>query len=53
MACTEWCPQQAVIHSNRKEGITYHHPDVKLSDMLVKASPNPSKGGEPKKIKDV
>ncbi|MBN1924327.1 MAG: EFR1 family ferrodoxin [Prolixibacteraceae bacterium] len=35
MACTEWCPQQAVNHWNRKEGVTYHHPDVKLSDMLI------------------
>ncbi len=36
MACSEWCPQQAVIHWNRKEGIRYRHPEVKLSDMFIR-----------------
>jgi flavodoxin/formate hydrogenlyase subunit 6/NADH:ubiquinone oxidoreductase subunit I len=34
MACVEWCSIKAVHHWNIKEGIRYHHPEVKISDML-------------------
>jgi ferredoxin len=33
-ACDEWCPINAVHHWGRAEGIKYHHPDAKISDML-------------------
>ena len=33
-ACDEWCPKKAIHHWGRAEGIKYHHPDVKLSDMI-------------------
>lgn len=35
MACVEWCPTKAIHHWNIAEGKTYHHPGVKLSDMLI------------------
>ena len=34
LACAEWCPIKAIHHWNRAEGIVYHHPNVKISDML-------------------
>ena len=33
-ACDEWCPSDAIHHWSRSEGVKYHHPAVKLSDML-------------------
>jgi len=33
-ACDEWCPSNAIHHWSRSEGVKYHHPEVKLSDML-------------------
>lgn len=33
-ACHEWCPQKAVHHWGRKDGIYYHHPEVSLSDLI-------------------
>lgn len=33
-ACHEWCPQKAIHHWGRKEGVYYHHPQVTLSDFL-------------------
>jgi ferredoxin/flavodoxin len=33
-ACDEWCPIQAVHHWSRAEGVKYHHPEVRLKDML-------------------
>lgn len=33
-ACDEWCPSDAIHHWSRSNGIKYHHPEVKLSDML-------------------
>lgn len=33
-ACDEWCPTNAIQHWSRAAGIKYHHPEVKLSDML-------------------
>lgn len=33
-ACDEWCPSNAIHHWSRAEGVKYHHPEVKLSDML-------------------
>jgi ferredoxin len=35
MACAEWCPIKAIHHWNISEGKSYHHPDVKLSDLLM------------------
>jgi MinD superfamily P-loop ATPase len=33
-ACDEWCPMSAIQHWGRAEGVKYHHPEVKLSDMF-------------------
>ena len=33
-ACDEWCPQSAIHHWSRADGVKYHHPDVKIKDML-------------------
>lgn len=33
-ACHEWCPQKAVHHWGRKEGIYYHHPQVSIRDLI-------------------
>ena len=32
-ACDEWCPQRAIHHWSRAEGVKYHHPSVKAKDM--------------------
>jgi ferredoxin/flavodoxin len=34
-ACDEWCPSNAIHHWSRAEGVKYHHPEVKISDMIV------------------
>jgi formate hydrogenlyase subunit 6/NADH:ubiquinone oxidoreductase subunit I len=34
LACDEWCPQKAIHHWCKFEGKDYHHPDVKIADML-------------------
>ncbi len=34
LACDEWCPTKAIHHWCKHEGIDYHHPEVKVSDML-------------------
>lgn len=33
-ACHEWCPQKAVHHWGRKEGVYYHHPQISLQDLI-------------------
>ncbi len=33
-ACDEWCPEGAIHHWSRADGVKYRHPDTKLSDML-------------------
>jgi MinD superfamily P-loop ATPase len=33
-ACDEWCPSGAIHHWSRSQGVKYHHPEIKLSDML-------------------
>ena len=33
-ACHEWCPQKAIHHWGRKDGVYYHHPEVSLLDIL-------------------
>lgn len=33
-ACVEWCPQKAIHHWFRAEGIEYRHPNVRISDMI-------------------
>lgn len=35
-ACDEWCPSGAIHHWSRKPGIKYRHPDIQLSDMLIR-----------------
>lgn len=35
-ACDEWCPQGAVRHWGRANGMKYHHPGVTLRDMIPK-----------------
>jgi Formate hydrogenlyase subunit 6/NADH:ubiquinone oxidoreductase 23 kD subunit (chain I) len=37
MACDEWCPQRAIHHWNKTKGHDYHHPTVKIADMLTQA----------------
>lgn len=37
-ACDEWCPQGAIHHWSRADGVKYHHPSVKLKDMFVRAN---------------
>lgn len=35
-ACLQWCPKEAIQFSSRTaQGKRYHHPDVKLSDMMI------------------
>jgi formate hydrogenlyase subunit 6/NADH:ubiquinone oxidoreductase subunit I len=34
LACDEWCPQKAIHHWCRRKEIDYHHPDVRLDEML-------------------
>ena len=33
-ACDEWCPSDAIQHWSRSEGVKYHHPEVKITDMF-------------------
>jgi ferredoxin len=37
LACSEWCPSQAIHHGGRADGRYYHHPAIKLSDMQKQA----------------
>ncbi len=35
-ACLQWCPKEAIQFGNRtSHGKRYHHPEVKLSDMMM------------------
>ena len=34
LACFHWCPEEAIISSELKETVRYHHPSIKLSDMM-------------------
>jgi len=35
-ACLQWCPKEAIQFGSRtSHGKRYHHPDVKLSDMIM------------------
>lgn len=34
LACDEWCPSKAIHHWCKTEGKDYHHPEVKVSNML-------------------
>lgn len=34
-ACHEWCPEKAIHHWGRKEGIYYHHPAITVQDFLI------------------
>jgi formate hydrogenlyase subunit 6/NADH:ubiquinone oxidoreductase subunit I/flavodoxin len=36
-ACDEWCPQKAIHHWSRADGVKYHHPTVKTKDMYAVA----------------
>ncbi len=42
-ACDEWCPEGAIQHWSRAKGIKYHHPEIKLEDMLGKCLPKGSR----------
>jgi len=33
-ACDEWCPKSAIHHWGRPNGAKYHHPDVKVTDLI-------------------
>ena len=37
LACFHWCPEEAITSSELTNTIRYHHPDVKISDMLMQA----------------
>ena len=34
-ACDEWCPQWAVRHWSRGEGVKYHYPGMKAKDFII------------------
>lgn len=34
LACFQWCPNAAIESGELKEAVRYHHPDVKIADML-------------------
>ena len=34
LACYNWCPSQAILTGIAKEGYYYHHPDVKVADIM-------------------
>lgn len=34
LACFHWCPKGAIQSSELKSTVRYHHPDVKVSDMI-------------------
>jgi ferredoxin len=34
LACFHWCPEEAIVSSELKKTVRYHHPGVKLLDML-------------------
>ncbi len=36
LACFHWCPKEAIISSELKSTIRYHHPNIKISDMMRK-----------------
>lgn len=36
LACFHWCPEGAITSSELKNTLKYHHPDVKISDMVVR-----------------
>jgi flavodoxin/ferredoxin len=36
LACFHWCPEGAITSSELKNTLRYHHPDVKISDMVVR-----------------
>lgn len=33
-ACDEWCPTNSIHHWSRAKGVKYHHPEVRLVNML-------------------
>lgn len=35
-ACDEWCPSKAIHHWGRAKGVKYHHPEIRLEDMIKK-----------------
>jgi len=38
-ACLQWCPQEAIQFGSKTSGRKrYHHPDVKLADMVRSSS---------------
>ena len=37
LACAEWCPRKAIHHCMRARGNSYHHPEVRVSDMVKQA----------------
>ena len=43
LACFHWCPQEAIWMSKGEEEMKrrfkYHHPDVKLNDILKQKNP--------------
>lgn len=35
LACDEWCPKKAIHHWCKFTGKDYHHPEVKISDLIA------------------
>jgi len=41
LACDEWCPRKAIHHWCKSIGKDYHHPEVKIPDMISGTSRRP------------
>lgn len=43
LSCIQWCPQQSIQYGKKTPGYErYHHPEVKLNDIINTISPSPS-----------
>jgi formate hydrogenlyase subunit 6/NADH:ubiquinone oxidoreductase subunit I/flavodoxin len=36
LACFHWCPKEAIMSNELKNTVRYHHPEIRLSDMIIK-----------------
>lgn len=36
LACYHWCPREAIECSALRTSLKYHHPDIKVSDMILR-----------------
>jgi ferredoxin len=43
LSCIQWCPQQAIQYGKKTPGYErYHHPEVRLNDIINTISPSPA-----------